>query len=111
MTQTFTWAPDAKPTGTTTFRVLKAQFGDGYAQTAQDGINNKSESWPVTFTEDVSIVAGIKAFLDALGGAASFQWTPPNSVPGFYKCDSYSMKQVDGAIWQLSATFNQSFQP
>jgi phage-related protein len=111
MTQTFTWQPDAKPTGTTTLRVLKAQFGDGYTQTAADGINNKSQSWPLTFTDDQSVVQSIAAFLDARGGWQSFYWTPPLSTQGYYKCASYQTKQVDGNIWQLSATFEQSFQP
>jgi phage-related protein len=41
MTDTFTYTPQIDPTGTTTLRVRKAQFGDGYMQTVADGINAK----------------------------------------------------------------------
>ena len=37
----FNWSPRINPQGRTKFRVLSAQFGDGYGQTAADGINNK----------------------------------------------------------------------
>jgi phage-related protein len=46
---TFTWYHNANPSGTVKFRTLSARFGDGYEQTAPDGINNKLESWPLTF--------------------------------------------------------------
>jgi len=42
MTETFTWSPRVDPEGTSTFRVLRAQFGDGYAQEAGDGIHNET---------------------------------------------------------------------
>ena len=111
MTTTFTWRHDAKPSGTSTFRVLKAQFGDGYAQTAADGINNKSRSWPLSFTGAAATVGAIEAFLDARGGWQSFFWTPPRGVLGYFKCTSYDSKHLGGDMWQLTATFEESFQP
>lgn len=111
MTLAFTWKHDAKPSGASTFRVLKAQFGDGYAQTAADGINNKSQSWPLSFTGRATAITPIKAFLDARGGAQSFFWTPPLGVQGYFRCPSYETKHLGGDVWQLSATFEESFQP
>ncbi|MBD8531579.1 MULTISPECIES: phage tail protein [unclassified Massilia] len=111
MTTTFTWKHDARPSGTSAFRVLKAQFGDGYQQTAADGINNKSQSWPLSFTGAASKIAPITAFLDTCGGWQSFYWTPPLGAQGFYKCASYDSKHLGGDMWQLTATFEQSFQP
>jgi len=111
MTTTFTWKHDAKPTGTKTFRVLKAQFGDGYEQTAADGINNASQSWPLTFTGRSARIAQIEAFLDARAGAQSFLWTSPRMVQGYYKCPSYESRHLGSDVWQLSATFNETFQP
>lgn len=111
MTTTFTWKPDSKPSGTKTFRVLTAQFGDGYKQTAANGINNASQSWPLTFTGRSADLAPIQAFLDARAGWQSFYWTPPLSAQGLYKCDTYQIKQIGSDVWQISATFEQSFQP
>lgn len=111
MTTTFTWKPDAKPSGTKTFRVLTAQFGDGYKQTAADGINNASQAWPLTFTGQASAITPIRDFLDARAGWQAFYWTPPLGTQGFYKCATYDLKQVGRDVWQVSATFEQSFQP
>lgn len=111
MTTTFTWKHDAKPTGTKTFRVLTAQFGDGYKQTAADGINNASQSWPLSFTGRKADVQPIATFLDLRAGWQSFYWTPPLGTQGFYKCASYEMHQIGNDVWQVTATFEQSFQP
>jgi phage-related protein len=111
MTQLFNWKHDAKPSGTTTFRVLTAQFGDGYRQTAADGINNKSDSWPLSFTGTAARVTPIRNFLNGLGGWQSFYWTPPLGAQGFYKCTSHELKHLGGDVYQLSATFEQTFQP
>jgi phage-related protein len=110
-TPTFNWKHDAKPTGTKTFRVLGAQFGDGYKQRAADGINNDSQSWPLTFTGRSTDLAPIMAFLDARAGWQSFYWTPPLGAQGFYTCDKYDRRQLGGDAWQITATFEQSFQP
>ncbi|MCP5854454.1 phage tail protein, partial [Klebsiella pneumoniae] len=48
MADTFTWCPYIEPTGSGTFRVRSAQFGNGYRQVAGDGINNEVQSWPLT---------------------------------------------------------------
>jgi phage-related protein len=111
MTTTFTWKHDARLGGTTTFRRLTAQFGDGYQQTAADGINNKSQSWPLSFTASAATITAIRTFLDARGGWQSFFWTPPLGVQGYYKCASYEPKHLGGDMWQLTATFEESFQP
>lgn len=111
MTTTFTWKHNTKPSGDVTFRVLKAQFGDGYKQTVADGINNKSQDWPLTFTGLSTTIAPILAFLDARMGYQSFYWTPPLGTQGYYKCEKYAMRHLGGDSYEISATFEQSFQP
>lgn len=111
MTTTFSWAADGKLSGTTTFAVLTAQFGDGYKQTAANGINNKSQSWPVKFTGNSAKIIPIRDFLDARAGFESFFWTPPLGVQGYYKCASYVPRHLGGDAYELTATFEQSFQP
>ncbi|PRC93094.1 phage tail protein [Solimicrobium silvestre] len=109
--KTFTWKPISETTGSTQFRVLKAPFGDGYAQTAADGINNKSESWPLSFIAKSNVIIEIKAFLDSLKGAQSFQWTPPLSKSILVQAGDYQITPNGGDVWTLTVTFEQSFQP
>ena len=110
-TQTFTWVPLVEPTGTGTYHVLKAQFGDGYAQTAADGINNKTQSWPLQFRGVASKISAIRDFLDARQGYQAFFWTPPLGAQGYYKCTSHTVKQLGAGNYELTATFEQAFQP
>lgn len=111
MTTTFTWDCDAEPTGSVTLRVLTAQFGDGYKQQAADGINNKSQSWPLVFTGTSARIKPIRDFLDGLGGYKAFFWTPPLGTQGYYKAAAYNTQHRGGDVWTLSVTFEQSFQP
>jgi phage-related protein len=111
MTETFTWAPRIGPTGTVSFRTLDAQFGDGYAQVTQDGINNRAESWPVTFQGSAEKIAAVRAFLDRHAGARSFLWTPPGGKQGYYKAKTYSPTAHDKFNSSISATFEQVFFP
>jgi phage-related protein len=111
MIETFIWVPRLEPTGTADYRVLTAKFGDGYEQTASDGINNKSQTWPLTFTGTAAKIGAIRDFLDAHAGSKSFYWTPPLSARGYYKCKSHSIRPLGGGNYELTATFNQSFQP
>lgn len=111
MTDTFAWKSVGTPSGTVTFRVSKAQFGDGYSQEVADGINNKSESWPLQFVGTKSQMQPIVDFLDAHAGAVGFFWTPPLGAQGLYKVASYQKAPQGGGIYLLSATFEQKFAP
>jgi phage-related protein len=109
-TEIFTWSPKVDATGTVKFRVLSAQFGDGYKQTAADGINNRSASWPLSFTDSVANIAPIKDFLDRQGGYKSFAWTPPLGTQGWYKAGEYQYTSHGAGNCTLSVTFEQAFQ-
>jgi len=111
MTTTFSWVPRVEPTGTASYRVLSAKFGDGYEQTSRDGINNKSQSWPLAFVGNAAKIGAIRDFLDARGGDQSFYWTPPLGTQGFYKCKSHTVRPLGLGNYELTATFEQSFQP
>lgn len=110
-TQTFSWVPLAEPVGAATYRVLKAQFGDGYAQTAADGINNKTQTWPLQFRGVGAKISAIRDFLDARQGFQSFYWTPPLGVQALYKCTGHTVKPLGAGKYELTATFEQAFQP
>jgi len=110
-TLTFTWPPRVEPSGTATYSTLKAKFGDGYEQHSADGINNKSQSWPVSFVGVAAYITPIRDFLDARAGYQSFYWTPPLGVQGTYKAGTHSLKALGNGKYELMTTFEQSFQP
>jgi phage-related protein len=109
--QTFTWAPAPEPQGDTTFNVSKATFGDGFEQSAANGINNQSDSWPLTFTGAYDKIAAIKAFLDDKQGYKAFYWTPPMGAQALFKCEKYSRVAHTGTVFTLTAQFDQKFAP
>ncbi|MFD1556037.1 phage tail protein [Paraburkholderia silviterrae] len=113
MADTFTWVPTvAQSTGTATQRVRKAQFGDGYAQRVQDGINNRSSSFQLQFINDAATIAAIIAFLDARAGATAFLWTPPLRTQALlFTCETYTEPTKDGNAYTFTATFDQTFAP
>ncbi|WP_241001703.1 phage tail protein, partial [Pseudomonas viridiflava] len=51
------------------YRVRASQFGDGYKQQVGDGLNNKLDSYPVTFSGTQERVLSIMTFLDRHAGA------------------------------------------
>lgn len=111
MTDTFTWVPLVGTQGTTALRTRKAQFGDGYSQAVPDGINNASDSWPLSFIGDAATVQPIRDFLAAHKGASSFYWTPPLGAQGLYRCEGYQVQALGGGVYTLTATFQQVFAP
>jgi phage-related protein len=59
-------------------RILQARFGDGYFQTAPDGINSIYEEWDIqwenlTLAERTTVVTAIYA----VGATDYLTWTPP----------------------------------
>ena len=107
--ETFVWSPRVNPRGRTKLRTLTASFGDGYAQRAGDGINNKVQSWPLEFVGAASAVSPIIEFLDRHGGFRSFLWTPPLGVAGRYRAGEYETVALGAAMYSLSVTFEQTF--
>jgi phage-related protein len=111
MTTTFTWPVQAKPTGAIKLRTLSAKFGDGYEQVAADGINNIEQSWPISILGLAAEVTPARDFLNARQGYQSFFWTPPLGAPGYYRCRDYQLQHLGGGAYELTATFEQAFQP
>ncbi|HCW18356.1 phage tail protein [Achromobacter sp.] len=109
--EVFTWRPRVNAQGAVKFRVLTAGFGDGYTQTAADGINNKVQSWPLQFVGKEATVAPIAAFLDRHAGYRSFLWTPPLGQEGYYTASEYQVVALGGGAYTVSATFQQVFRP
>lgn len=112
MADTFIWSPTvAGSSGSTTQRVRKAQFGDGYAQRVADGINSKSSSFNLQFIGDAATIGAILTFLDAHAGATAFYWTPLLRAQALFTCEKYSEPTKDGNAYTITATFDQTFAP
>jgi phage-related protein len=113
MPDLFNYCPVPDPTGTTTLRVRKAQFGDGYVQAVADGIHNVVHNWPLVFRGTAATMGAIAAFIDAHAGATSFLWTPPapGAVQGYYTCETYTVQANGANVYTVSATFQEVFHP
>ena len=109
--ETFTWTPRTEPTGTVEYRVRTVQFGDGYQQAVGEGLNNRSQSWPLVFLGDEAKIRSIATFLDRHSGSRAFRWTAPLGEPGLFRCKGYQPTAKGGGLYSLSATFEQAFHP
>jgi len=87
----------------TTFRTLKAQFGDGYSQRAANGLNAKVDSWSITWEHLSSTDKDtVLAALDSVGGWDYLTWTPfseASSKKFIIKDGSYSVTHIEGGTW------------
>ena len=109
---TFTWQPSAGGSAVDVkYRTLNAQFGDGYAQVAADGINNAVTSAQLTFIGKSADMQPIINFLNAKAGAVSFYWTPSLGTQGMYRCKNPQVKSDGADTHTITATFEQSFAP
>jgi phage-related protein len=112
MADTFIWVPTvAQLSGAAKLLTRKAQFGDGYAQRVADGINNRSSSFNLQFVDNAATISAILAFLDAHAGATAFYWTPLLRQQSLFTCEAYSEPVKDGAVYTITATFDQTFAP
>lgn len=110
--KTFTFPVRVNATGEVQFRLRKAQFGDGYAQVAGDGINPITRSWEISVTGKIHIVQPVILFLEEHQGVKSFQWIPPLGVLGLYRCESgYKPIAMGAGVYSLTTTFIEAFNP
>lgn len=110
-----TFTPPVAPSPGTARRqeiaLLKAPFGDGYSQTARDGINHVRKVYDVKW--DVLTqgqAAAITAFLEARGGNEAFLYRLP-FTPAVLKftCEEWNQTDAAAGLCSLTATFRQTF--
>lgn len=112
--KTFTYRIRARPTGSLTFRVLQAQFGDGYTQKGSDGIHSIKRSYQVSIIGgpgcDLSYNEALEAkkFLEETYGYISFFWMPPGETVAFrFTCPGLQIVHDGGGIYTVTTTFEQ----
>lgn len=109
MAEVFTWRPKIQVPGDVQFAVLQAQFGDGYIQTAADGINNRRQSWNLTFVGKRAVIAAIQTFLNRHAGFKPFEWTPKDHAAALFDVAGYRITDMHNGVWSLQAEFRERF--
>lgn len=91
------------------FKTLVADFGDGYEQVSQEGINNKHQEYQLTWAnENLSNANSIETFLDARGGSEPFYWTEPlSSTPALWRCEGYTSRVTGYDSKTITAVFKR----
>lgn len=101
-----------------TYSTLSAQFGDGYEQTAANGINNKQKNWQVTYYAlDETKFNQVMTFVDSVGGHLPFYATPRGEVqqtwrvvPNSVKVSHVAVSNIDGKVWRgLQMTLKRAY--
>jgi phage-related protein len=92
--------------------VRKVQFGDGYSQRLVFGLNQNPKTWSLTWEVSESDADTIETFLDARGGAESFDWTPPDTATSYkWICEQWNKTIPYLNRATITATFVQVFEP
>lgn len=108
---TFTYTPSFEATESSQPRIRKTQFGDGYEQRIQFGLNANPKEWSLTFANRTDTERDqILSFFDARGGYESFDWTPPRGTAGKYVCEQWQVTLRNCNNNTLTATFRQVFE-
>ena len=99
-------------------RVLKVQFGDGYEQRIQDGINNLKQEFSVTFNNRPKAeIDDIVAFLNNKAGTTAFNFTNPHTNPGGGEttikvdCEDWSQRYSYDDFYSASMKFRRVYEP
>lgn len=108
--ETFTWERQKGSQGKMDYRVRTVQFGDGYSQAVQDGINPEIQTWPLSFEGGLAYITPIRDFFRRHAGYKSFYWTPPGeSAPLLFRADNVNLTSMGGGVYSISAEFKQVF--
>lgn len=90
-------------------KVLRVNFGDGYNQRADDGINNSNERWNVEWDGPSMTDANtLETFLKSYG-AQSFDWTPPGESLQKFVVLSWSSTPLGNLGKKITATFERVY--
>jgi phage-related protein len=108
----FTWTPSFEATESSKPRVRKFAAGDGYEQRIRFGLNTDAKDWDLIFAERTDVERDeIAGFLEARGGAESFDWTPPRGTAGKYVCEEWQVTLRACNFNTIQAKFREVFEP
>ena len=91
--------------------VKTTQFGDGYQQRVQFGVNQYPKVFSLTFNVSETDADTIETFLDARGGTESFDFTPPGETSSSkFICRSWTKSMPYNNRATINATFEEVFE-
>ena len=91
--------------------VKTTQFGDGYQQRVQFGLNQNPKVFSLTFNVSETDADTIETFLDARGGTESFDFTPPGETSSSkFICKSWTKSMPYNNRATINATFEEVFE-
>lgn len=103
--------PQEGPSGSNKFNVSEISFGDGYVSSIGEGMNNKRQTWPLTWKGTDAEIIQIRDFFDTQDGYKRFLWTPPLGVQGQWVVKEYSLTPEAAGNAKISASLEQRFGP
>ena len=91
--------------------VKTTQFGEGYHQRVQFGLNQNPKVFSLTFNVSETDADTIETFLDARGGTESFDFTPPAETSSSkFICKSWTKSMPYNNRATINATFEEVFE-
>lgn len=101
-------APDFPSSIQPGYSVDEVQFGDGYAIARPSGINARTDTVTLQWTQlNANERRTLEQFLDAHAPTTPFFYTPFNGVQKVYTCRDWSADQTDGAFHSVRAVLKQ----
>lgn len=97
-----------------TNRTLRVQYGEGYEQSAKDGLNSKIEEWDIVWAPlTLSEMQTVETALDAVGGWDILTWTPcfDTVEKGFNVVQGKYSRSVVGRKFKISCKLRQTYNP
>ena len=92
--------------------IRRVKFGDGYEQRLSYGLNTQPKKWSLQFLNRTDTERNnILTFLRTQGAAESFDWTDPNSYAGKWICAQWNTSHVSCNFNNITATFEEKFEP
>ena len=92
--------------------IKRVKFGDGYEQRLSYGLNTQPKKWSLQFLNRTNTERNnILTFFRTQGAAESFDWTDPNSYAGKWICAQWNTSQVSCNFNNITATFEEVFEP
>ena len=92
-------------------KLLQAEFGDGYRQRAQDGLNARALTYALSWDmAAASEAAEIIRFFEDCGGVKAFVYTPPGETrQRRFVCQKWARKRIHHSFHSVTAEFTEVF--
>ena len=94
----------------TTVRVLKTDFGDGYSQRAADGINSLNREYSIEWVGSDTNIEALITHFEERAGYQSFTWTPAGESTSYkWTCEEWNRQHLTDDTQVLTASLKQVY--